>query len=214
MAQRTVEDKLREEYFALLPEARRIVEELETEVRHCLLPLSSTLDGYERLVVTARVKDCDSALDKLRRQQEGAIFDSDRDDPYTLTALNDLAGVRVLAFPRSRLIGADEVLHKRFSSWTSDPVLSDEENAEPLAFKYHGYCRGSARVRGELQIVSILIGLFWQVEHSAIYKPSPQLKGVVEAISMQQRTRDVLRALKAFEDEFERLVRRDPLAKP
>ncbi len=157
MAERTVEDKLREEYFALLPEVRRVIEELETEVRHCLLPLSSTLDRYERLVVTARVKDCESAVDALRRRQEGATFDADRADSYTLTALNDLVGVRVLAFPRSRLVEADNDLHQRFSSWTSDPVSSDDESAEPLAFKYHGYCSVSAIVRGELQIVPMLI---------------------------------------------------------
>ena len=60
----------------------------------------------------------------------------------------------------------------------------------------------------------MLIGLFWQIEHSTIYKPSPQLKGVVRSLEMQQRTSEVLKALKAFEDEFERLVRRDPLSRP
>jgi hypothetical protein len=30
---------------------------------------------------------------------------------------------------------------------------------------------------------------------------------------MQQRSRDVLKALKSFEDEFANLIRRDPLAK-
>ena len=53
MAERTAEDRLREEYFMLLPAARRVLEELEAEVRHSLLPLSSELDSYERLVVTA-----------------------------------------------------------------------------------------------------------------------------------------------------------------
>jgi hypothetical protein len=60
----------------------------------------------------------------------------------------------------------------------------------------------------------MLIVLFWQVEHSAIYKPSPQLKGVVASLEIRQRTREVLQALRAFEDEFERLVRRDPLDLP
>ncbi len=44
MAERTVEDRLREEYFLLLPDVARILEELKTEVRHCLLPLSGKLD--------------------------------------------------------------------------------------------------------------------------------------------------------------------------
>lgn len=59
----------------------------------------------------------------------------------------------------------------------------------------------------------MLAGLFWQIEHSTTYKPAPQLKGVVRSLEMRQRTSDVLRALRAFENEFERLVRRDPLDK-
>src|SRR5664280_3024387 len=59
------------------------------------------------------------------------------------------------------------------------------------------------------QIVSMLTGLFWEVEHSAIYKPTPSLKGIARSLEMQQRTRDVLRALRSFEEEFERLAVRE-----
>src|SRR5436309_13675276 len=104
MTERTIEDRLREEYFALLPDARRVVEELEAVARHCLLPVSGMLERHERIVVTSRIKDCESALDALRRRQETATFEPERALSYTLTTLNDLAGVRVLAFPRSRLI--------------------------------------------------------------------------------------------------------------
>ena len=52
------------------------------------------------------------------------------------------------------------------------------------------------------------IGLFWEVEHAAIYKPAPQLRGVAREPAMQERTRVVLKALGAFEQEFEDLIRR------
>jgi ppGpp synthetase/RelA/SpoT-type nucleotidyltranferase len=211
MAERTIEDRLREEYFLLLPDIRRVLAELEAEVRYCLLPLSSTLNKYERLVVVSRVKECESALEALRRRQEGATFDTDRFETYSLDALNDLAGVRVLAFPRSRLIDADQSVHRRFSSWISDPIPSTKPGEEPLAFKYHGYCSASATVRGEIQVVPVLTGLFWEIEHSIIYKPSPELKGIEQSLAMQQRTNEVLSALRSFEDEFERTVQRDPL---
>lgn len=41
MDKRTVEDRLREEYFLLLPDMRRTLAELEAEVRYSLLTLSS-----------------------------------------------------------------------------------------------------------------------------------------------------------------------------
>lgn len=213
MSGRTVEDRLREQYFILLPEIRRVVDEVEAEVRHHLLPLSSTLNRYEQIEVTSRVKECESALGALRRRQEGATFDPERSDSYTLTALNDLAGVRVLVFPRSRWIDVDAHMrrHARFSLWISDPIPALGEQ-EPLAFKYCGYGSRSSKIRGELQVVPMLIGLFWQVEHSAIYKPSPELRGALASLEMQQRTNDVYKALISFEIEFENLVRRDPLA--
>lgn len=211
-AKRTIEDQLREEYFDLLPDIRRVVNELETEVRYCLLPISLRLDKYERLEVISRIKECESAVDSLRRRQEGATFDSERPDLYSLRSLNDLAGVRVLAFPGSRLEEADQALRRRFPEWTPKPVLGFDDPAEPLALKYYGYCGASGRVRAEFQIVPMHTALFWKVEHSAIYKPSPGLKGVARSLEMQQRTSDVLKALKAFEDEFVNLIRRDPLA--
>jgi hypothetical protein len=213
MSARTVEDRLREEYFALLPDARRVAEELEAEVRHCILPLSSNLHKYEKIEVVSRVKDCERALGALRRRQEGGTFDPDLPDTYALASLNDLAGVRVLAFPRHRWIEADATLrrHDLFSSWKSDPIV-EQGIEDPLAYKYHGFCSRSARFRAELQIAPMLIGLFWQVEHSAVYKPAPQLKGVPE--SLKQTRSEVYKALRAFEAEFERLVRRDPLETP
>ena len=55
----------------------------------------------------------------------------------------------------------------------------------------------------------MLTGLFWEIEHAAIYKPSPQLRGLARSLSMQARSRDVLEALGGFEDEFERLLKDD-----
>jgi hypothetical protein len=207
MAERRVEDRLREEYFALLPEARRVLEELEAEVRYCLLPLTRALEKYERLVVTSRVKDCESAVGALKG--EGGVFDLERADSYSLTNLNDLAGVRVLAFPRSRWIEANGKLRERFPSWAEDPIYAPGEDKELLAYKYHGDCKASTKVRGELQIVPMLIGLYWEIEHGTIYKPSPELKGLMRVETMQQCNSDVMKALKAFDQEFERLVQSD-----
>lgn len=210
MAQRAVEDWLREEYFDLLPDMRRVAEELEAEVRHCLLPISHRLEKFERLIVKSRIKECESAVDALRRRQEGRTFDQDRAELYSLKSLNDLAGVRVLVFPRSRGAEASAELRKRFPSWAGDPV-SGSDDLLPLADKYYGYCSASEVVRGELQVVPLLTALFWEVEHAAIYKPSPRLVDLTRRPMMQQRVGDVLKALQAFDEEFEKLIRLDRL---
>src|SRR5882724_8626738 len=42
--ERTIEDRLREEYFVLLPEIRRVTEQLEAETRYHVLPICRELE--------------------------------------------------------------------------------------------------------------------------------------------------------------------------
>jgi ppGpp synthetase/RelA/SpoT-type nucleotidyltranferase len=204
MPERTPEDRLREEYFDLLPEIRSVTENLEAEVRYHVLPVLRELDRFEQIVVKSRIKECEAAVDSLRRRQQGLIFDAERVGEYTLLDLKDLAGVRVLAFPRFRRTQLNETLRKVFLGWDRDPFQGDPK--ETLGYKYSGFLHSaSKRVSGEYQIVSMLVGLFWEVEHSAIYKPIPELRGATRSFSMQERTQEVLSALAAFEEEFERI---------
>lgn len=210
MPERTAEDVLREEYFDLLPDIRRLAEHLEAETKHRLLAVSRRLHEYERITVHSRIKDCESALDKLlrRERQQGRIFDPNK--VYTLRELRDLAGVRVLVFPESRMNEIDVALETIFESRTEDPIRSD--SGETLAFKYSGYCpEATGKIPGECQIVPMLTGLFWEVEHSAMYKPSPRLKDAVRTPELRERRQRVLDALGAFEREFERLARSETL---
>lgn len=213
MSHRTVEDHLREEYFDLLPEITRVTEHLKAQIQYSILPIARRLKKYESLIVRSRIKDCTSAIDTLRRrrgdgkQREGAIFDNSRPQDYSLLQLRDLAGVRVLMFPSERTVEIDETLRKEFPNWKSDPVI-DRETGQNLASKYFGFCHEcSEHVQGEYQVVSMLTGLFWEVEHAALYKPAPNLKGIASSLAMQERTADVYRALAAFESEFESQLR-------
>ena len=207
MITRSIEDKLREEYFHILPIVRRIREQLEAEVRFKLIPILNTLEPHERFEVHSRVKECENAINALRRRQEGSTFDTDQSNKYTLTHLKDLAGVRVLVFPRSLLHRVDKCLRVHFGSWTADHVPGYNDCDENQALKYFGYCTEEDNILGEIQIVPMLTGLFWHVEHEAIYKPKPELKGIANSLEMKERTQDVLDALKAFEETFENLYK-------
>lgn len=203
-SERTIEDRLREEYFDLLPDIRRVVYQIETEIRHALLIMSKQQSGYERLDVTSRVKDCESAIRKLRGTHEGATFDAERPELYTLATLNDLAGVRVLVFPRRRIRQADVILRRAFSSFKPDHI---QGNDEVLALKYRGLSKASRKIKGEYQIMSILNGRFWEVEHSAMYKPDARLRGVADHPALVERRTEVHQAIRTFEEQFERLLR-------
>jgi hypothetical protein len=202
---RTVEDRLRSEYAYLLPAMQRTRTEVETEVQHLLLRATLSLDQYERIVVRSRLKDCESAVDALRRREKFGLFDADHPEQYSLTSLPDLVGVRVLTFPQRCLQEVHETLLPRIGGWVADHI-------EPIVFKYTGRWNSGDLVRSEIQVLSLLIGLFWEAEHSAIYKPSPKLRGI--APRMKDSSRAVIDALQEFESEFGRLIEEDPDAPP
>jgi len=203
---RTAEDYLRSEYVRLLPAMQRTVIAVETEVRHLLLGLMLDLDRFEQVAVKTRLKDCESAIDALRRRQQYGLFDSDRAEQYSLTALPDLVGIRVLVFPPRRLDEARAALVPRLTGWVADPVPANSHGTEAIAFKYSGRWNDADPFRSEIQVVSMLVGLFWDVEHSAIYKPNPNLRGIAKSMEMRHKIAAVEVALKEFEVEFQRLV--------
>jgi ppGpp synthetase/RelA/SpoT-type nucleotidyltranferase len=203
---RTIDDQLRSEYFDLLPHIRQVADEVETEVRYLLIPTMRGLESHEKIVVKSRVKDCESAIGALHRRPEYLELDDPICAPPSLRALKDLAGIRILAFPRRRVIEIDDALRERFSHWTADPVPPIPGTANLLALKYHGFCGAHCLVQAEVQLISMLIGLFWEVEHGALFKPGERLRQVEVSQRMQQNYAEVIRALSSFEEKFETIA--------
>lgn len=197
-----------------MPEIRRVEAHLRAEIQFHTLPILRSLGPHEQLVIKSRVKDCESAINALRRRtkegkrREFATFNRNMPDDYSLLDLKDLAAVRILAFPLARLEEIDEALKPCLPNWTPDPIHND--HGEVLAQKYFGYCsQASTRVKGEFQVVSMLTGLFWEVEHASIYKPNPELRGAERNSELQELTGKVYEALANFEQGFERAVMRE-----
>ena len=205
MPERTIEDRLREEYFDLLPEIQRLVWQLEAEIRFHTLHILHDLQDPEQILVKSRVKDCESALKSLVKRRgrrsssgEGRRFDPEASSEYSLLSLEDLYGVKLLVFQNRRLNEVDLALRGHFQNWTSKPIR--DENSAILAPKYYGTCTSaSPRVQGEYQIVPMLLGLFWEVEHSAMYK----FRAVANSKEMKERRTAVESALARFEDGVE-----------
>lgn len=207
VSQRTVKDHLRSEYAALLPVMQRALIAIETEIRHALLTPILNLLPHERIIVRTRIKDCESAVEALKRRQPYSKFDPARPpESFSLTTLPDLVGVRVLCFPRRRLEEVREMLSLRLTGWRPDHVAGEGPDGEPIALKYDGRWRAEDPFSCEIQIVSLLVGLFWDVEHWAIYKPRPNRRPAAESLVMKEMTAAVVSALDAFERQFEHEV--------
>lgn len=175
MTEREIVSRLRDEYFDLLPAARLAITKLETEIRYHTLAIHQGLKPHEQLIVRSRIKECQSAVESARRRgnrgkSEGKVFDPERSADYSIEKLPDLVGVRVLVFPDRRLDEVNEVLREHFPGWRTDPITNSETGAV-LAHKYNGNLDiEQCRIRAEYQVVPMLVGLYWEVEHSARYK--------------------------------------------
>lgn len=214
MTQRTVADRLREEYSLLSPDIKRVLHQLRTDVAHLLLELTLALKHHERVHIEARAKECESAIDALRRREEARQFDEDTPEKYTLTRLPDLAALRVLVFPKPRLAEVHAIVRSKYADWTPDPV---ETGTPPKwrAWKYYGYCSASPRVHVEIQVVPMLTGLFWQVEHDAFYKPrDPVLRGAANRPIVREHTEAVYDAFEALEAILEQELERNAEQNP
>jgi hypothetical protein len=193
VTERAIVHRLREEYFELLPEITRVASRLETEIRFHTLSIQQGLIPPEQLIVKSRIKECESAIDTVRRKGnqgkgEGKVFDPERSSDYSIFNLRDLAGVRVLAFPDRRLTQVDQVLGTHFPSWMPDPVKN--ANDVLLVHKYHGKFNQESKVFGEYQVVPMLLGLYWEVEHAARYKST--LRGSVKISELNAKVESAL----------------------
>lgn len=203
---RKPEDMLREEYFLLLPDIRRTLMELEARIRHTLIEAMRDLEQHERIEIRSRIKDCERAIDSLRRRQPTRAFEASK--PHTLLDLKDLAGARIAVFPRKLMRRIDDLLKNELHSlgqWDDDHIFV-EPWPEPLILKYRGILSPNLAIVAEYQIAPLLITYFWEVEHDAIYKPSPELRSAEKF--MHDQIKNVYRVLTEFEDSFEHLLLR------
>jgi ppGpp synthetase/RelA/SpoT-type nucleotidyltranferase len=209
MSERNVEDRLREEYFLPAPDIRRVLHQLQTDTSYLLLQISLDLKHHERIQIEARAKECESAIGALRRREEARQFDEDTPERYSLTNLPDLAALRVLVFPKPRLQEVHAIVSAKYADWTSDPVTTGRP-PKFRAWKCHGYCSASSRIRAEIQIVPMLTGLFWQVEHDAFYKPRDAiLQGAVSKPIIREHTEAVYDAFEALEAVLEQELQKN-----
>ncbi len=78
MSARTIADRLRDEYFSLLPHIRDVAEELEAEVRYPLIPFTQGRERHERIalgIIQRRELLFDDRTAYLRRRITEAVCD-------------------------------------------------------------------------------------------------------------------------------------------
>ena len=167
---------------------------MESQVRWYLKSHVYNLKEYEQIEVYSRIKECVSAIESLKTKEAQGGFDPEKQ--YSLCSLKDLVGVRVSVFPANLLDRIKDVIGSNFS-WNLD-----KEHSNIKVWKYQGNMK-NRKIGCEVQIVPLLLSAFWKVEHTTLYKPHPELRGIAENQKMKAIYDEVLAKLVEFEESFE-----------
>lgn len=190
-----IENDLRNEYIQLKPSLLKIHRLLEAQIGWYLKDLIYTLENYQRIEVKYRIKDCESAIASLKSKQQ---FGFDEERKYTLRNLKDLVGARILVFPSTLITEVNKEILSKFPSWNTD----HDSHGGTIVWKYDGHLENQI-VRSEIQIVSMLTGLFWEVEHFTLYKPHSAYRGIKKDPKMMRLYEEALNKLSEYETAFE-----------
>lgn len=209
LTQKDIEAKLVREYFDERPIYEKIINIAKPQIEFKLIEIRINKKPWERIEVTARVKELASALNKIRRQREGRIYE----ETDSLRMLNDMAALKIKVFPNTYLQSVDEIINNLFHGLEADhqpPEQTDEKNydlIERLKYVVKLQPEYGIDVRFEIQIVPFLLDAFIDVEHDIIYKPGEELpsKEIIER-HMKHPKAVAIGSLISFAKEFSEIL--------
>lgn len=68
------EDLLRQEYFDLLPELAKVQQLMDAKIRWYLKDITYSLKKHQRIEIESRIKDCNSAINALKRRNSLVVL--------------------------------------------------------------------------------------------------------------------------------------------
>lgn len=144
---------------------------------HSALELLLRENNIPYLSINYRIKDSDSFIGKIERKKYKSPFDE----------IEDICGLRIICYYQSDVLRIKEVIEKEFA------VIENENKEENLEFDQFGYrsmhfivkikdnwlqapnYRGLDSLKAEIQVRTILMHAWAEIEHKLAYKSKTQI---------------------------------------
>ncbi len=193
-----VESRLQLEYLKVASALYKAKEYIEIEIKHTIKTQLLEAVHANKILISSRVKDCNSAITALKKKEEGRVFRDGRQ--YSITQLNDLIGLRISVFPLTLLELVQSPLLSYLENNFEQPFQTDHTTIENYdIYKYRGIHNQFSEFNCEIQLIPMLISKFWDTEHDVFYKPaSPH-----DAPPMKEAYDAVIKSLYSFEKTYE-----------
>lgn len=193
-----IESQLQLEYLKIANKLYKAQEYIEIEIKHTIKTQLLKAVHANKILISSRVKDCNSAIISLKKKEEGRVFRDNKQ--YSITQLNDLIGIRVSVFPLTLLELVKTPLLDYLDSNFEKQFQTDHTTIEKYdIYKYRGIHNQFSEFKCEIQLIPMLISKFWDIEHDVFYKPaSPH-----DAPPMKDAYYAVINSLYNFERTYE-----------
>ncbi len=176
MTEAEIRSKLLVEYYEQRPIYEKIIDVAKAQIENKFISLRLKKERWERIELTARVKEFESAFNKLKASKEA----NELEPNDSFNELNDMAALKIRVFPNNYLKKVHKIIMKLFDDVEEDhePKKTngiDEKTyyADVERLKYFVKLKPRYQIsnRFEIQIVPFLLDAFMDVEHDIIYKP-------------------------------------------
>lgn len=205
--------KLLDEYYKKYPIYEKIISIAKAKIEHQLIDLKAKKKPWERIEVLSRVKDFESAYEKLRRKSEGNFIKPSA----SFDEIVDMAALKIRVFPNNLLKPVEECIKKLFPGSKTDhkPERSGEDEKDyydnvmqlqfltPLEKKYE------IKNSFEIQIVPFMLDAFMDIEHDIVYKPKLGISKTVSSL-MRGQTNGLVAPLRNWPKEFSGYLKKYP----
>jgi ppGpp synthetase/RelA/SpoT-type nucleotidyltranferase len=210
MTEHEIRANLLLEYYVQRPIYENIINVAKAQIENNLIKLRLKKKRWERIELSARIKEFESAFDKLKASKEA----NELEPTDSLLTLYDMAALKIRVFPNSYLGPVKRIVMRLF-----DDVIEDHEpnkssridnktyfaDVERLKFFVKLNPRFNINNRFEIQVVPFLLDAFMDVEHDTIYKPIGLPKEI--KIRMKHYRSGVISNVINFSKEFENILR-------
>jgi ppGpp synthetase/RelA/SpoT-type nucleotidyltranferase len=200
-----IEYRLLSEYSKSYPTYKKIRDKAEAIIKYNLIDSLYKKKNWERIEVISRIKEVESAINKLKRKREGRTLE----ESDTLATLTDMVGLKIRVFPNDYLEPIGTIIKNAFPIIEEDHEPQQEYGidekdyyADVIRLKYIASFKNN-NINFEIQIVPFILDAFYEIDHDIIYKPDTKLPNpTLIARLMKEPNQNIVAAIKIWSKSF------------
>lgn len=184
---------LRSEYDNQINKMNGLLDYYKTEIEYLIRELKLNCKKFEKIEFSSRIKTFESCITKLKKKNEANVLTEEA----KLSEVKDLIGIRMLVFPNDYIEVIKRLIMRKHNKFTIEEIDEDKKKeCDFIKFFVYFNIEKFNHILVEIQILPYLLGKYWDIEHSLIYKPQDMYPHKVQKTQLkeisQQTTQNIV----------------------